>query len=201
MKIIYIAGDGRSGSTLLDAALSNTPDSISIGEGYRFWQRFYEADTLCGCSEKIEVCPMWSSIDKKLSEEIHTYNPIEMWEKITFLLKFKNVKRAGEIIQGEEWQDFKKAVRLFYQQISELTGKSIIVDSSKSIGWLYLLTALEFKSLKVIHLERNLQAVANSWKKKVTLPEYYDSEVFMPIKNNGLIFQTRPMRSDHGRGV
>ena len=40
MKIIYIAGDGRSGSTLLDSVLNNAEDSLSIGEFSRFWTRY-----------------------------------------------------------------------------------------------------------------------------------------------------------------
>jgi|AntDeeMinimDraft_4_1070355.scaffolds.fasta_scaffold02973_4 hypothetical protein len=40
IKIIYIAGDGRFGSTILDAVLANTENSLSNGECNRFWQRF-----------------------------------------------------------------------------------------------------------------------------------------------------------------
>ncbi|MEL6813026.1 MAG: sulfotransferase domain-containing protein, partial [Bacteroidota bacterium] len=53
-----------------------------------------------------------------------------------------------------------------------------------------LLQILSFSDLKVIHLERNLMSVANSWKKKVLLPEYRNKEVFMPVKSNSLIVKS-----------
>jgi len=183
MKVIYILGDGRSGSTLLDAVLSNTENSISIGEGYRFWRRFYEADTLCSCNEPIDACVLWSGVHAELQKEIPNYNPADTWDRIQFLLKFKNVKRISEIIKGEDWQHFNATVKHFYNSIVEISAKNIIIDSSKSVGWLYLLHALNIQELKVIHLERNLQAVANSWKKQITLPEYFDKEVFMPTRS------------------
>lgn len=189
MKVIYIAGDGRSGSTLIDAVLSNSKNSISVGESYRFWRRFYQADTLCGCTQKIEVCSLWKRIDSILTTNIENYDPKDTWNRIQYLLKFKNVRNISKIIKNPNWKLFCDTVKLFYKSISENTGKDIIIDSSKSSGWLYLLIALDFCELKIIHLERNLQSVANSWKKKVYLPEYYNKQVQMPIKTNFVILK------------
>ncbi|MEM7084652.1 MAG: sulfotransferase [Bacteroidota bacterium] len=190
MKIIYIAGDGRSGSTILDSILSNADGTLSVGECYRFWKRFYEADTLCGCGDPIETCTLWHQVDLVLKRDIPGYDPKEMWQKITYLLKFKQIPQIEEILSEPGWQTFKNAVILFYQTIVEHSGKSVLIDSSKSPGWLNVIRALKFCDLRIIHLERSLPAVANSWKKQVALPEYYDKEVMMPIKSNGLIVKT-----------
>ena len=64
------------------------------------------------------------------------------------------------------------------------TKASVLIDASKSVGWLRILHETKIYNLEIIHLERRLESVANSWKKKVLLPEYYDKEVFMPVKSN-----------------
>lgn len=190
IKLIYIAGDGRSGSTLLDSVLSNINDSISVGECHRFWIRFYERETLCGCSQKIEECELWKEVNKRLKEEFSDYNPSEFKRQVKEIQYFKNFKKIPEIINSEEWKPFCQIVISFYKLIAEITEKRVIIDSSKSISWAYLLQNLNFCDLRIIHLERNLPAVANSWKKTVLLPEYYDKEVFMPKKSNYLILKS-----------
>lgn len=186
MRIIYIAGDGRSGSTVLDAIFGNANDSISIGEGYRFWNRYYTADTLCGCSEKIESCILWGTIHKRLTTEFPSYNHDDISKRIQYLLKFRNIRRIPDLISLPDWKFFCTIVRRFYELIAEESKANIIIDSSKNCGWLKLLIALEIEELKVVYLERNLEGVANSWKKKKRLPEYYDRVEYMPVKSTFL---------------
>lgn len=189
MKIIYVLGDGRSGSTLLDSVLSNTEDSISVGECYRFWKRYYSFDTKCGCGNKIEECFLWRQIHLSLSK-IEGYNPNQFWNQVQFLLKYKNVLKINELLKKQEFKLFKIVVENFYQSIFEITNKSVIIDSSKNFGWLYILLEINNFDIEIIHIERNLQSVANSWKKKVMLPEYYDKEILMPIKSNFTILKS-----------
>ena len=75
-------------------------------------------------------------------------------------------------------------VRQFYKAIAEVSGKSVLIDSSKSLSWAYFLQQLNFCDLRIIHLERPLPYVANSWKKKKRLGEYVDRAVYMPQKSN-----------------
>ncbi len=190
IKIIYIAGDGRSGSTLLDAILSNIKDSISVGECHRFWVRFYEKETLCGCRKKIEDCELWSQIDTQLKIKFSEYNQDVFKQQVKEIQYYKNFKRIPKLIKSKKWQLFSEVVKTFYGLIASITGKDIIIDSSKSMSWAYLLYHLDFCDFRVIHLERNLVAVANSWKKDVILPEYHSKRVMMPKKTNILILKS-----------
>ncbi|MEL6811527.1 MAG: hypothetical protein AAFP76_09350, partial [Bacteroidota bacterium] len=134
MEIIYIAGDGRSGSTLLDAILSNIENSISIGEGYRFWVRFYEGETECGCKTPIQHCKLWKQLDAALKFEFSHYDPVLFWAKVREIQFFRNFEPMPELLQNREWREFGSIVTRFYELIGEITGKSIIIDSSKSIS-------------------------------------------------------------------
>ncbi|MBX2828865.1 MAG: hypothetical protein KTR22_11935 [Flavobacteriaceae bacterium] len=184
MKIVYIAGDGRSGSTLLESILTNADNTVGIGEGYRFWKRYYEGDTQCGCSKMITECELWPYVHHELVSKIEGYDASDFWRRIQFLLQFKNARRIPQVLKEEDWQPFAETVKLFYQSIADRSQKEVLIDSSKSIGWLQVLLALDFCEVTVLHLERKLPAVANSWKKKVKLPEYPTKNVYMPVKGN-----------------
>ncbi|MEO6819285.1 MAG: hypothetical protein ABI266_06010 [Ginsengibacter sp.] len=190
MKIIYIAGDGRSGSTILDSVLGNIEGSISVGECARFWKRFQEKDTLCGCGDKIEACLLWSKVDEVLKSNFVNYDITDVISKVNYIRQFNNYKNIPSIVSNTEWKEFCEIIILFYRTIAKVAGKEIIIDSSKYPNWIYFLSELNFCEIKIIHLERNLQSVANSWKKIVYLPEYYDKQVLMPIKSNYVILKS-----------
>lgn len=183
MKIIYIAGDGRSGSTLLDSILSNIDGSLSVGECHRFWIRFYEGETSCSCSKLITNCELWSSVDREMKNRFEDYNPEYFREQVIEIQKHKNFKKIPKLINSKTWQPFCEHVIFFYEIIGKHAKNEIIIDSSKSISWAYFLETLNFTDIYIIHLERKLTSVANSWKKQILLPEYTLKEVYMPVKS------------------
>lgn len=189
MKIIYIIGDGRSGSTILDSVLGNNSNTISVGECARFWNRFYEKETFCGCSDKIEECILWSRIDKSIKTKYKNYCPESFREKVKYILYFKNFSKIPELVDNPDWKEFCDIVKHFYLSISKFNQNKIIIDSTKFPNWGYFLFCLDFAKINFIHLERNLQSVANSWKKKIILPEYHSKTVYMPIKSNFTILK------------
>jgi hypothetical protein len=190
IKIIFIAGDGRSGSTLLDTILSNIEGSISVGECHRFWVRFAENESHCACSKMMQDCTLWSEVERQLQEKFPEYHISEFEKKVREIQFYKNFKKIPSLLQSEEWKQFAEVVKAFYKAISEVSGSQCIIDSSKSIPWAYVLQQLDDFDVRVIHLERNLTEVANSWKKTVRLPEYTEREVFMPKKGNVLVAKT-----------
>lgn len=190
MKIVYIMGDGRSGSTLLDSILSNLSESISVGECNRFWVRYYEGKTRCGCGEHMQQCTLWSEVHQRLEKRLHNYNPEAFQRQVKEIQLYKNYKQLSNLINSPDWQDFTTVVKEYYSLIAEITGKRIIIDSSKGVSWAYVLQSLDFADVRILHLERKLQAVANSWKKDIRLPEYIEVEEWMPKRSNRQIIKT-----------
>ena len=186
MKIIYIAGDGRSGSTLLDSILSNIDGSLSVGECHRFWIRFYEGETRCACGEIITECELWNKVDHQMRQRFVEYDPEIFKKRVVEIQLFKNFKKIPKLISSEMWQPFCVQVKAFYEIIASHSEKNIVIDSSKSISWAYFLEQLDFANLYIIHLERKLPSVANSWRKQMLLPEYTSKEVYMPVKSVAL---------------
>lgn len=189
IKIIFIAGDGRSGSTLLESILSNGNNCISVGECHRFWKRFVENSSHCGCGMPIHDCKLWGAVHQKLIDEFPDYDPFTFQKEVQDFQRYKNFKQLPGLLDSESWTRFSKIVSAFYRAIAHFSEKNIIIDSSKSISWARLLQLSNQFDVRVIHLERQLSQVANSWKKRMLLPEYSNSEVYMPIKSNALILK------------
>jgi Sulfotransferase domain len=59
VRVLFIGGLGRSGSTLLDRALGQLDGVWSVGELVHVWQRGLEENNLCGCGRRFRDCAFW----------------------------------------------------------------------------------------------------------------------------------------------
>jgi len=158
---------------------------IYIVGDVRFWERFYRNETFCCCGARIGECELWSKVDLRLSEKVQDYSPEIIRSKIRELLLYESFDHLKELSQS-----FLPLVISFYEGISEASGKRMILDSSKSPSWGKLLSNIPEFDVSFIHLERFLPDVASSWKRRVLLPEFFDTEVYMPVKTNLAILRT-----------
>ena len=122
LKIIYIASLGHSGSTLLDLLISGHPDVVSIGEAKNLNPR--TSPTIdCACpAKRLRDCPFWKRVDARLQRRAS--------------LRFRDLDLASA-----DAATFLAHNVAFFGAVSELTGRRIIVDSSKSSSRLARLLA------------------------------------------------------------
>ena len=62
IKLVYIAGYPRSGSTLLLRLLGAAPGYFAIGELHEVWLRSFIEDQLCGCGRSFSECDFWEQV-------------------------------------------------------------------------------------------------------------------------------------------
>ena len=62
LRVVYIGGYTRSGSTLLDRLLGATPGAVSVGELRHLWSMGFIEDRFCGCGEPFSACPFWRRV-------------------------------------------------------------------------------------------------------------------------------------------
>ncbi len=62
MRILYIGGWGRSGSTLLDLMLGQAPGVFSAGEIREIWQSGLVENRPCGCEQPFRDCSFWQAV-------------------------------------------------------------------------------------------------------------------------------------------
>src|SRR5205085_9040571 len=61
-RVVFLAGLGRSGTTLLERALAELPGVQALGEVNHLWRRSLVDDELCGCGEPFSRCPHWRAV-------------------------------------------------------------------------------------------------------------------------------------------
>lgn len=151
IPLVYIAGTGHSGSTLLDLLLGTHSRIESVGEFKRIG-RLYEAPQIkqtCTCGKPFASCPFWTRVRSEADSLVDR----SAWS----LAPTKNLP-AEAPAPGD--------LETFSRVILEISGKSVLCDSSKSIRWLRWLCRSGRFSIHLVHLVRDGRAVAHSNSKR-----------------------------------
>ncbi|MGF1670527.1 MAG: hypothetical protein ACFCU6_08775 [Balneolaceae bacterium] len=164
--IIYISGEGHSGSTLLDIVLGSKVNHFSAGELRFLPEKGIKSGQYCACGEPVPECRVWKQI-------IDRWNLVRILDLDTYiniqnkLLSNRNLFTALRLLKYETppVQKFLKDTEMLYNIIFENTNSDCIVDSSKTPGMISILKKLSF-DVKVIHLTRRFGHVLNSNKRQ-----------------------------------
>lgn len=117
-KYIYIGGYGRSGSTLLDAYLSSSPNFIGVGECTNFCSAIYGSDK-CECGSSLDTCKFWSGFFSGFNkDEIEFSSKVSRDSDALFLPGNKKTYSAF-------WKPF-------FDYSRSTSDSEVIVDSSKT---------------------------------------------------------------------
>ena len=155
-KILYIAGYGRSGSTLLDVLLSRHEHIVGAGE-LRTLFREASSGTECTCGRRVDHCELWGPI-------VASVTALSGSTAATLDAKSK-VAEGGPILTRH-----RAAHRIAWAAALDLllksTGAKAIVDSSKTprsaVRRPQLLHAASVADVYVIHLIRKPRSVLTS---------------------------------------
>jgi hypothetical protein len=166
-KVLFLVGKGRSGTTLLDVALSSLDGFFGCGELHFIWQEI--DDRKCGCGRPIKTCPVWSQVlaefdGGQLSQMSRWHDAVHSWRNLLRLMR----ARPGRI----KWRALAGYISTqgrLYETIAQETGARVLVDSSKwpmNPGALGLIPGIE---PYVVQLVRDPRAVAFSWQRTMVL--------------------------------
>ena len=197
VKVLTIVGLGRSGSTVLDIVLGNHPQIESVGEvrnlmrnGWVSRESLRGIDPkglrvpICTCGKRLDVlyveapeeaCPFWSSVRREWVERTDP-DSIETYPKLGG--RFTRTKPAILVQQflrllyerrrpSAAFRSYARLTRAFFESIRAVSGKPIIVDSSKSAVRTFALGMVPGIDLYVVHLVRDGRGVTASRKKTI----------------------------------
>ena len=185
MMVLYIAGVGRSGSTLLERILGAIPGFVNAGELVALFPRVAMQDQRCGCGQPFSMCPYWRSIgahgfsgwDPERVQRIAELQPRVVRQRfIPYLLAPRTASPQFRRDLGE----YVEAYRDLYTSIAEVSGARVLVDASKSLAQLFALRHIAGLDLRVLNLVRDSRGVAHSWSKtNIKMPQVRDPEALM----------------------
>jgi len=178
MKVLYIGGTGRSGSTILDQILGQLDGFFAVGELSQIWERGLVSRRKCGCGVPVPDCPIWSRILARAFGEPWTIDPSE-------IARLKSSRRSPSSLVLRHYMnrasdaEYARAVETLYTAVHQETGCRVIVDSSKSPVHAKRLDSFSDVDVYFVHLVRDPRATAYSWLRKRTLPDFGDDRLML----------------------
>lgn len=172
--VVYIAGFGRSGSTLLERLLGARPGWTNVGELVDLPRSVTVNHERCGCGEPFDDCPLWSAVGERAFGGWDTPAVRRLAELRLTVGRQRQLPRL--LLRGAlptSSKSFSSLVREYqegygaiYRAVQEVTGCDTIVDASKGPAHGVALAGAESYSLSMLNLVRDPRAVAYSWSRR-----------------------------------
>jgi hypothetical protein len=183
LRVVYIGGYGRSGSTLLSRMLAEVKGVVNIGELRYIAQVGGIENRLCGCGERFRDCAFWSAVGTEA---------FGGWDNVDFqaLLQRRALvdrpwrvphlmaPRAGRRFTADVESHVSDLARL-YRAVSAVSGASVIVDSSKAPSYALLLSRMPRTRVSLVHLVRDSRGTVFSWQKRIVRPDRPEIHSYM----------------------
>jgi hypothetical protein len=175
--VVYIGAHDRSGSTLLDRLLGELPGCVSVGELRRIWDRGLGQNQLCGCGTPFRECAHWRTVLQAAFGDL----PEPRIEGIRNLVgevgRISNfpglLVQKRSVVEGRALRAFVDVLGSLYQAIVDVSGCSVVIDSSKDPVYGAALLAVPGLDVRMVHLVRDARAVAFSQRRKSPKPEVH----------------------------
>ncbi|MDP9240903.1 MAG: sulfotransferase, partial [Actinomycetota bacterium] len=174
VHVLYVGGMPRSGSTLTDLMLDRLPGHVSVGELFYLWRNGVVHDGLCACGEAFSHCPFWTAVGERAfggwdvpaaHRVMALQQTVDATARIPMLLSPWRPPGFARAV-GE----YAGVLRALYSAIAEISGASVIVDSSKRPSLAFVLLKTRGIHLTVAQVVRDPRGVAYSFSKHVDLP-------------------------------
>jgi hypothetical protein len=170
VKVLYIAGQGRSGSTILGNTLGQVQGFMHVGELLEVWGILMSGRVPCGCGVPVVDCKMWEDVVKE------AYGGRDE-SLIAQMLEFRNLEvrsrafpramtsKSVRTLQQRLAKPLAELDRL-YRAVQKTFNCEVIVDSSKHPMYAYLLQLTDGIDPHVLHLTRDARACVYSFLRK-----------------------------------
>jgi hypothetical protein len=166
-SVVYIAGSGRSGSTLVGSVLGLDADHVFVGELRGAWHEGLAQNLDCGCGQPFRECPFWTQVFQR------AFGGFDTPETRAFAALIGRMDRLPDSLRlfwlalrfplghgvGE---DYAVPLAKFYRAIREVSGKRVVVDSSKSLRYAAILAAIPSLRLAMTNIVRDPRGIIYS---------------------------------------
>jgi Sulfotransferase domain len=184
VTVLYVAGVGRSGSTLLESLLGSLPGWIGVGETMHLPERGLRDDQRCGCGEVFSQCAFWGAVGGRafggwssvdVDRWLELAGRVDRNRNLPLLLRPTMSKRFLD-----EHRELVDRCGSVVVAAAREAAADVVVESSKHPSFGLVLGAHPELDVRVVHVVRDSRGVAYSWTKKIRRPEITDRVEYMP---------------------
>ncbi|QIG49933.1 sulfotransferase [Nordella sp. HKS 07] len=160
-KLVYIAGYGRSGSTVLSIALGQHKEIFGCGEIITLGHHVWENNEYCSCGSPIHDCEFWRETVALWGKEespslVSDYGKLQ--DQFESLISISRMLR--KTLRRESFNTYSRHTLRLLEVVSKRSSRGLVVDSSKHPGRAAALALIPGLDLYVIHLVRDGRGVA-----------------------------------------
>jgi hypothetical protein len=167
VKVLYIAGWGRSGSTILGRILGQIEGFFSVGELRYVWDRGVVENRLCSCGAPFMDCPVWREIMGQVLDPNGGLDAEALIDLRERGLRTRHVlftpTHGGLHTRVARMTGYVETLEKLYRAVQGVSQSRVIVDTSKFPSYAYILRNVPGIKVYLVHLVRDPRAVAYSW--------------------------------------
>jgi len=170
VRVLYILGCGRSGSTILDTILGNHPDVESVGEATHVARDAWLGNGYCACGELVSQCAFWKDVGQRWKDRV---GQVDVADYVKIIREMDTARSGPRGLlrqvrrENPRILDYGRLTGEMLRAIRDVSGKNWIVDSSKGASRALALAMIPGVQLRVVHLVRDCRGVAWSRKKRL----------------------------------
>jgi hypothetical protein len=192
IDIVYIAGFGRSGSTILGNVLGQLDGFAHVGEVRQIWRALQNPLAMCGCGVRLNECLFWRNVvhdafgetpidADAIREKVHSSTNMR---HLPGLLWRRDRMRRGALAESLV------ASEKLYEAMWRVSGERTLIDSSKLPSYGIAIKRMHGVKVYMLHLVRDPRATAYSWWRQKYQPD--GRAAFVPKKSaqSSLIWMT-----------
>lgn len=168
VRVLYIVGVGRSGSTLLDTLLGSDPSIEGLGEVDKLPLTTADGER-CACGATGLQCEFWTAVRNRWMEIGGGPSPdyADLQRAIEPIGQLSLLTRSWAPADSDEAVRFLHQTSSLYRAASEVSGRAILVDSTGTPGRLAALIRAPGLEVSAVHLIRDPRGTAVSFAKQL----------------------------------
>ncbi len=182
MRVLFLGGLGRSGTTLVERVLSQLPGVVALGEVVHLWERSLINDEPCGCGAPFSKCAFWRRVGEVAFggwAAVDAEHVLALRRSVDRTRFIPQLSRGRSRPAPADLAEYLSYYQRLYEAAALVSGADLVLDSSKHASLAFCLRHAPDVDLHVVHCVRDSRAVAYSWTKQVPRPESAVGEKLM----------------------
>jgi Sulfotransferase family len=181
VRVLYIGGYSRSGSTLLDRMLGQLPGYLSTGELGYLTTHGIQQNRRCGCGARFLDCGFWTQVGQaafggwdtpEAQALARLYPQVTRHRYLPFLLA-----PAAHPGFARKLRRYAALLARLYRALETVGEARVVVDSTIDPSRAFVLRHVRGIDLRILHLVRDSRGTAFSWTKDVVMQDSLDEVV------------------------